>query len=109
MCFESKVCFTMKQNVLLSKAESSHVSHTWRTCLPGQERNVIVFCGICHYISDLVCYGRDCVAVSGVHFILRWRKIEVVVQRIGRGRVGGGGVDEGLVCLEFISLAGVGK
>lgn len=42
-----------------------------RTCLSRQGRNVIVFDGICHYISDLECYGRCCVAVSLVHVLFR--------------------------------------
>lgn len=45
--------------------------NTWRTCLSKQGRNVIIFDGICHYISDLVYYGRYCVAVSLVHVLFR--------------------------------------
>lgn len=53
--------------------------NTWRTCLLRQGRNVIVFDRICHYISDLVYYGRYCVAVSLVHvFFPRRREIEVM-------------------------------
>lgn len=72
--------------------------NTWRTCLSRQDRNVIVFCGICHYVSDLVCYGRYCVAVSLVVFISRDEgEFEVVAQCQREDE----GLDKGLVSLRF--------
>lgn len=72
--------------------------NTWRTCSSRQERNVIVFYGICHYISDLVCYGGYCVAVSLVVFLSQdGGEIEVVAQCQRDDE----GLDKGLASLRF--------
>lgn len=95
---------TKQQYVTLSKENKTFITcvqrNIWRTRLSRQGRNVMLSDGICHYISDLVCYGRYCVAVSSVRFIPR--------RRVNQGFCAASerilGVDKGSVILGFSEL-----